>query len=129
MGSKTVFYQFQTTKSLSEVQDATSRALIPLGGQITRYGTGFQINQGKNGVQFSFSADFDAVVNITQQSQDKYEIICNIHWKMNALSILCLIIGLFVFGILWVIPLLSLFIDPSQAYQNALFAIPNILGQ
>lgn len=127
MGSKTVFFQLSSPYSLEKVQDAAYRAFIPLGGQIIKLGNGLSIKDGKEGVQFGFTADFDATLTINQPKPEQFELVCIINWKMNTLTIASLVIGIFVFGILWIIPLLHLFIDPSSLYQQAMHNIPYIL--
>lgn len=127
MGSKTLFFQFNAPNTLDQVQEAANKAFIPLGGQITKLGNGLRIVQGKEGVQFAFTADFDATLTINQTKDDQFDMICAVNWKMNSLSIACLIIGIFVFGILWVIPALSLFIDPSSRYNQAMYSVPSFL--
>lgn len=127
MGSKTLFFQFSSPHTLEQVQEAGFKAFLPLGGQITKLGNGLRIIQGKEGIQFGFSADFDTSLTINQTKEEQFDLICAVNWKMNSLSIACLIIGFFVFGILWIIPLLSLFIDPSGKYNQALFSIPGLL--
>jgi hypothetical protein len=129
MGSKTVFYQFDSPHTKEEVQDAAMRAFLPLGGQIIKMNNGLSIKDGKEGVQFGFTADFEANLMINQPKQDHYELVCTINWKMNTLTIACLIIGIFVFGILWIIPVLFLFIDPSSLYQQTLVNIPFLLDK
>ena len=124
MGSKILFQQVVCENSFDEVKEATIQALSILGGQINRIGNGFQVDQGKNGVQFGFAADISATVNIIESAPSKFDITCSLNWKMNNLSIICLIVGIFVFGILWIVPLLYLFVDPGQAYQAALNSIP-----
>ena len=129
MGSKTLFFQIETKKSLAEIQEAATRAFMPLGGQIMKVGTGLNIKQGKEGVQFGFAADFDATLMIRESSPEHYELMCTVNWKMNTLSIVCLVVGIFVLGVLWIIPILGMFIDPSSAYNKALYTIPAILDQ
>ncbi len=127
MGSKMVFHQIESNKPIEEIVEAATKALSPLGGQINPTVNGLQIIQGKNNIQFGFAADFDAILLINKSNSDKYTLNCTISWKMSTVTIACLIIGLFVFGILWIVPLLYLFIDPSQQYQNALMSISSYL--
>ena len=127
MGNKTVFYQLDSNKSLEEIKVASQKALMLMGGTIQDRGDGFQITQAKNGINFSFTADFDTFVNIRESKPGKYEFLINANWKPNALFWACLVIGFFIFGILWIVPLLYLFIDPTSAYQQALFTINNFL--
>ena len=127
MGSKMVIHQIESKKTIEEITSAATKALSPLGGQINPLGNGLQIIQGKNNVQFGFAADFDAMLLINQTGPDKYTLNCTINWKMSAATIACLIIGFFVFGILWIVPLIFLFIDPSQQYQTALMSITSYL--
>lgn len=127
MGSKLVFYQLETDKSMDEVKQAAVRAFTMLGGQVKPFGAGLQIIEGKNGVQFGFAADFDALFTINESKPGKYDLSCAVNWKMNTTTIICLVVGIFVFGILWIIPLLYLFIDPSQVYQTTLMSIKSYL--
>lgn len=128
MGNKTIFYQVDAdNKSLEEVKAATQKALSMLGGVIQDRGDGFQINQAKNNINFSFSADFETFVSIRESKPGKFEIFVNSNWKPNAIFWVCLVVGFFIFGILWIVPILYLFIDPTSAYQQALFTINNFL--
>jgi hypothetical protein len=127
MGSKTVYYILDTDKPIEQVRDALKKSLMFLGGTTFEVGDGFQVKQGMNNVNFAFTANFDAQVNVRQSTANRYEIFSTINWSPNGLFWACLIIGFFVFGILWVIPLLYLFIDPSQAYQQAFFQAQSML--
>jgi len=126
MGSKTVFYTMDSDKSVEQVRDAAKKSLLFLGGTLLEQREGFQIKQGTNGVNFAFAANFDALINVRQSAPNKYEFFATINWSPNSVFWVCLIIGFFVFGILWIIPLLYLFIDPSPAYQLALFRIQSL---
>jgi hypothetical protein len=127
MASKTVFYQFESTKNLVEVKQAVRKASSFLGGSIIERGDGFEIQQGVNGVNYAFAANFNAYININQTNPGKYQIQATINWNPNTLFWVCLVIGFFIFGILWIVPLLYLFIDPTSAYQQALFRVPSFL--
>lgn len=127
MGNKTVFYQVDSDKSLEEVKVATQKALSMMGGMILDRGDGFQINQANKNINFSFTADFETFVSIRESKPGKYDILVSASWKPNALFWICLIVGFFIFGILWIVPLLYLFIDPTSAYQQALFTVNNFL--
>lgn len=127
MGSKVLFTQVHTNASLEQVIDTLSQTVTPLGGIVTKLNNTLHINGGKEGVQFGFAADFDSQTIVQQTAADSYNITMNIHWKMNTLTIICLILGIFVFGILWIIPLLYLFIDPTTAYNNSLILLQSKL--
>ena len=127
MGSKTIFHSFTSENSLAQVQEATRKSLMLLGGTILEFGEGFQLKGGENGVNFAFTADIEATINVRETSPNKYDLFAAINWKPNGVFWACLIIGFFVFGILWIIPLLYLFIDPSQPYQQMLYRIQSIL--
>lgn len=120
MGSKTLYTEIKTTKPMSEVQDAMRDAFKSLGGTLTETPMGLNIKEGTNGVSFAFSASFDATANLRQINDENYELACSINWSLSVLSVLCLIIGFFVFGILWIVPLLYLFVNPTDAYQQVL---------
>jgi len=127
MGSKTIFHQIETTKPLDEVKAAAEKVLTMMGGTVIDRGDGFQVNQAKNGINFSFTADFETFVSIRENKPGKYEFLVNASWKPNALFWVCFVVGFFIFGILWIVPFLYLFIDPTPAYQQALFSINNFL--
>ena len=128
MASRTVFHIIETTKSLQEVSDACKKSLMLLGGQLIPQGNTIIVKQGINGVNFAFAANFEAYINIRQSDSSKYEFTGTINWSPNSTFWACLIIGFFVLGILWIIPLLYLFIDPTQAYQQAFFRIQSFLN-
>jgi hypothetical protein len=127
MGSKVLFTQVHTSASLEQVVDTLAQTVTPLGGTVAKLNDTLQINGGKEGVQFGFAADFDSQTIVQKTAADTYNITMNIHWKMNTLTIICLIVGFFVFGILWIIPLLYLFIDPTTAYNNSLILLQSKL--
>lgn len=127
MGNKTIFYTLETDKSLSEVKEATKRSLMFLGGTLYEQGDTFQIKQGANGVNFAFTANIEAVINLRQSTPGKYEFFGTLNWSPNAMFWICLIAG-FVIVIPWLIPLLYLFIEPSNAYQQALFRVQGMLS-
>lgn len=120
MGSRVLYTNLISSASVEEVVDTLSTIVTPLGGTSSIINNTLLIHDGKEGVQFGFTADFDSQIIVQQTAEDSYNIITNIRWKMNTLTIICLIVGFFVFGILWIIPLLYLFIDPSLPYNNCL---------
>lgn len=126
MGTKTVFYTIESENSLAEMKAKIKQSLLFLGGTLVDYDAGFQLKQGTNGVNFAFAANFEAMINVRQSAPNKYEIWCAINWSPNTLFWICLAVGIFVFGILWIVPILYLFIDPTSAYQNALFRIQSM---
>ena len=128
MGSKTVFHTLETDKSLPQVREALMRSLMFLGGTLTGQGDGFQVMQGVNGTSLAFTAKMEAFVNVRQSAPNKYEFFGTLNWSPNGLVWACLIIGFFVFGILWIVPLLYQFVNPVQAYQQALFRVQGMLG-
>ena len=127
MGSKTLYHQISTERGLDRVREATQRSLVLLGGSMMPRGDGFEITQGAQGVNFAFTADFSTFVNIVQSQPGRYDIMCTVSWKPNVVFWICFVVGFFVLGILWIIPLLHLFIDPTSAYQQALFRIQAFL--
>lgn len=123
MGSKMVFHTFENEKSLTDVKAATKRSLAMLGGTLMEHDNSFQLKQGTTGVRYAFAANFDALINVRQSAPSKYELTGTINWSPNRLFWGCLIVGAFVFGVLWIVPILYLFIDPMQAYQQALMRV------
>jgi hypothetical protein len=127
MGSRTLFSQIVTEKTPDEVKSAIITAFRSLGGTMENLPNGVTIKQGVNGVNFAFSADFTANIILRELKDKKFDIECSINWKMNMLSWICLIVGIFIFGILWIVPLLYLFIKPDDAYQAALHRVQTFL--
>jgi len=127
MGSTTLYMQVSTEKSPDEIKEAIKTAFNSVGGVVQTTPTGIEIKQGVNGISFAFAASFTAQVNLRHVKEDKYEIECLIQWKLNALSIMCLVVGFFVLGILWIVPILYLFIRPEDAYQQALHRVQTYL--
>lgn len=128
MGSKLLINQARTNKGKDAVVQAVAKSLSIVGGTQVQHPTGIQIIDGKEGVNFAFTANFTTDVTITPVSDDVYNIACNVNWKMNSLTIACLIIGIFVFGVLWIVPALHLFIDPSNVYNMALMSVQGNLN-
>jgi hypothetical protein len=127
MGSKIVYYQFTTDQPIDVVMNAAKRSLMLVGGEMQAFGNNLNITQGNQGVNFAFTANLEAIVSVKEAPNDQIEVMANINWKPNGIFWACLIIGFFIFGILWIIPLLYLFLDPTSTYQQALFSIPNNL--
>lgn len=129
MGSKMLYHVLYSDKPLEEIVSTIAKNSTILGGQITRLSeNSIKILNGKENVQFGFAADFDSVITVNPVENQRYDVMCNISWKMNTLSWICFIVGFFVFGILWVIPLLYLFIDPTKTYNNIFFITANQIG-
>jgi len=128
MGNKTLFTQLNSTKSDVEIIEGIKRAFQPLGGMVQIRSTGLEIEQGKNEVRFGSTANMTASVSVQPVNQTQYEIQCAINWSPNTLVWICLIVGVFVLGILWIVPLFYLFVDPTSAYQQALNRIQTYAG-
>lgn len=127
MGNKIIFHTLESKKSLVDIKAATKRSLSMLGGTLVEYESGFQLKQGATGVSYAFAANFDASINVRQIAPDKYELTGTIQWSPNGLFWGCLIVGAFVFGVLWIVPILYLFIDPMQAYQQAFIRVGGLV--
>lgn len=127
MGTKTVMYSINTQRSLPEVKQALIRALMPLGGVVTDMGEYVQIKEGKNNVNFGFTANFDAMVNIRQSAPDRYDFFGTINWNPSTIFWVCLVLGFILFGIAWIVNLLYFFIDPTAVYQQALYQTQSFL--
>ncbi|HOU24642.1 MAG TPA: hypothetical protein PKW05_11665 [Anaerolineae bacterium] len=128
MGSRNLYLQIDTDKTPEQIKEAMKTAFRTLGGAMHDRPTGLEIRQGTNGVSFGFAADLTASVDLRQVKENRYEIECQLNWKLNGLSIACLVIGIFVFGILWIVPLLYLFFNPESAYQQALHRVQTYLA-
>ncbi len=117
MGSKILYTQVRTSASLEQVVDSLAQCLLPLGGAISKSNNVVQLEGGKEGVQFGFTADFSSHAVVQLSGTDTFNITMNIQWKMNTLTIICLIVGVFSAGILWIVPLLFFFVDPASVYN------------
>jgi hypothetical protein len=120
MPSRTLYTQIVTEHSPDELKEAVRSAFRSLGGTMMDTPSGISVRQGVQGVSFAFTADVLAHVNLREIKENKYEIECQLNWSMNALSWICLVVGFFVLGILWIVPLLFLFLKPEEAYLQAL---------
>jgi hypothetical protein len=129
MASKTFVTRIHTDQAVVAVQDATIATLRTLGGSIQQNGIGFELTQASQGVTFAFIANFTTLVTIRSLHRDTYEVECIVQWSPNWLFWLCVILGVFAFGVLWVIPILYFFIDPTDIYQQALYRIQGYFPQ
>ncbi len=127
MGSKTVMYSLESDSSLEEVKNALKRSLIFLGGSMMDMGEGIQITQGVNEVKYAAGASLKAIITIQNPQPGKFNFFANITWSPNGVFWICLVVGFFVFGVLWIVPFFYLFIDPTPAYQQAFYRIPTFL--
>ena len=127
MASKNIFHVIETDRPYAQVKDAVKRSLMFLGGQMYENADGFQLKQAVNGVSFAFAANFDSYIQMRQTGPTRYEISGLINWSPNTLFWICLIGGIFVIGLAWVVNLLYLFIDPSNAYQQAFFRAQSMI--
>lgn len=123
MGTKVLTTQLNTDQPLAAVQEATITVLRSLGGSIQQNEIGFELTQASNGITFAFTANFKTLVNIRPLRRGGYEVECMVQWNPNGLFWFCLVVGIFVFGILWVVPLLYIFVDPTNAYQQTLYRL------
>ena len=121
MAAKTLYQQVTTSKNLDELKQTAMEAFRSVGGTMQETLDGFQIKQGVNGVNFAFTAKMDANVRLREiKPNEKYEIECLINWSPSVVVWVCLLIGLFVLGALWLVAALYLFINPGEAYMQAL---------
>ena len=127
MGSKTVAVIIDSEKPYEQVKSAVRSSLSYLGGSVQENGDQFLVTQGTNNVNFAFNANFKAMINIRQVAPTRYEVFGTINWSPNGLFWVCFIVGFFLFGILWIDNLLYLFIDPTNAYTQALSHAQNLL--
>jgi hypothetical protein len=127
MGKKVLFSQVETTKSIPEIISAAKAAFRSVGGTVDDTLNGFIITQGKDGVSFDFTADLRCTLGVKEIKPERYEIECQITWGMNALSWICLVVGLFFHLIPWIIPILYLMVNPENSYQQAMNRIPAYL--
>lgn len=120
MAEQILYGHLSTKKSEGKIKEAINSTFSSLGGTLTETSRGFHISQGTNGISFAFSANLQADVSLREIKAGKHEIEARLKWGMSALSWICLVIGVFVFGILWIVPFLYLFFKPTQAYQQAI---------
>lgn len=78
MGSKTLFTQVASEKSIDDVKVALKQAFQSVGELMIESPRGIEIKQGVNGVSFAFAADVSAQVNIRQVNDWLYEIECTV---------------------------------------------------
>ena len=98
------------------------------GSLLCIYAGGFIIVSGIQGVNFGSTANIRATISIKALKAGHYRIECIIDWSPSAVVWICLIVGIFVFGILWLVALLYLFVNPDAPYQLALDRIQGEVG-
>jgi hypothetical protein len=128
VGTRSLYGQVVTNKSFDEVKKTAASAFMMLGGTLVETPDGFQISNGANGVNFGFTAKFTAWVRIREVKAQHYDLECVINWSPAPIVWICLVVGLFIFGILWLVALLYLFVNPGEAYQQALFRTQQVLA-
>jgi hypothetical protein len=120
VGSAVTGVTISSSGTVDQVVDAVRVALQPMGGVVSRTPTGLYITGGAAGVNFAFTAKTTAQVDVRQVAQERFEVTCSIAWSPAAVVWICLVVGFFIFGILWLVGLFYLFYNPTQAYQLAL---------
>jgi hypothetical protein len=126
MGSKTIIHSIESGKPLTDIKEATKKSLMLLGGTVVDFGDGFQVKGGDSGIQMAFVADFESMISIQDQGNNHWNIMATISWSPNTIFWVCLISGFFLV-IPWIINILYLFVDPTQAYQQRLFMVNSFL--
>lgn len=117
----------KTEKSSDEIRNAVKKAFYQVGGQIIDTPDAIIIEQGALGVNCSFAIDISAKINLWKLKENTYRLECELKWKLNALSWICLFIGWFVLWFLWIIPICAAFVKPEPIYQRALNEVEQYL--
>lgn len=125
--TKTVYVGFTTDRDREDIKDATKKVLYSLGGNIRDTRHGFEIDQGSKGINFAFAADFHSTIDIKEKRPGSYEIGATVSYKPSMLTWLCFVLGWFFLWFLWFVPLVYFFINPTEAYQQALNRIESEL--
>ena len=129
MGSKSLYTQITTNQDQSGIWQAISTALSAVGGRQEPVPGGLKIKEGKLGVNFGFTLEMEAVVGLRDLGSHRYEIECHLKWKPASIVWICLIVGFFIFGILWIVGLLYLLAKPGEPYEQALHRVQGLLPQ
>ena len=129
MGSKSLYAQITTNQDQSGIWQAISTALTAVGGRQEPVPGGLKIKEGKLGVNFGFTLETEAVIGLRDLGSNRYEIECHLKWKPASIVWICLIVGFFIFGILWIVGLLYLLAKPSEPYEQALHRVQGLLPQ
>ena len=116
-----------TEKTPEEIREAVRRAFYSVSGQIIDTKDAIIIEQGTLGVSCAFSINMMAFIHLWRIKENTYRLECYLQWKWNALSWICFVVGWFVLGILWVVPLCTLFFNPLPTYQRALYEVQHYL--
>jgi hypothetical protein len=120
MGTKILYQQINTTKSVEEIKSALKKAFQPLEGTLMGTSHGVTVIQGKKGLPYGFTADLRAETQIRQIAANRFEIECDLTTHLNTLGWICVILGPLGGGLPWIIPLLYLFVKPEKVYQPSL---------
>jgi hypothetical protein len=127
MGSAILNHVIVTDQPVDQVFEATRRSLDLLGGLTTPTSTGFWVVQGVQGASFGFTSNTTADIQVRQLDARRYEVVARVNWQASAVVIVCMIVGFFVFGILWLVGLFYLLYNPTVIYQQALQRIETFL--
>jgi hypothetical protein len=115
----------QSQKSLLEIKNDAMHIFKSVGGMKMDTPLGFQIINGKFGVQMGFVANLTAVISIHQIKENNYEIQLFLSWNWASFMWVMLVLGFLSGGTLWLGLLLYLFFDPSQTYNQMLYRLLN----
>ena len=129
MSSKSLYAQITTNQDQSGIWQAISTALTAVGGRQEPVPGGLKIKEGKLGVNFGFTLETEAVIGLRDLGSNRYEIECHLKWKPASIVWICLVVGFFVFGILWIVGLLYLLAKPGEPYEQALHRVQGLLPQ
>lgn len=125
MGAAMVGVTINSPVSQIQLIDALGASLRSLGGLVTRTASGLHVSGGSLGVNFAFTAKTEAQFDVRQVAPDRFEVTGSLQWSPAAVVWICMVVGFFIFGILWLVGLLYLFYNPTQAYQACLLGLQN----
>jgi hypothetical protein len=126
MPTRYLVERIKTSKPPEQIREATVNAFRRYGGgyQFTR--DGFVYLHGKQGIPNGSLVNITSQFTIRKMDDDSYEVAASVSWTMNEWSIICIVLGFFIF-LFWIAPILYFTFDPTQSYQYALSRVQYIL--
>ncbi|NER08681.1 MAG: SHOCT domain-containing protein [Okeania sp. SIO3C4] len=130
MPNRVLYKDVRSNENLDTVVEYSIQEFRILGGSIRRPAENvIFITSGKQGVRFGFTINVQAKITIDQFQNGIFNIKCLLDWNPSPLVWTCLTVGFFIFGILWIVAALFLFVNVVNVYQQILDRLETVIGR
>jgi hypothetical protein len=121
MGIRYLNTYIESDKPFKELKDKAAEIFRSVGGSRFETPAGFQIIGGTLGTSMGIMASLTANIIMQEIKENKYEIQVHLNWGWSSQMWVLFGLGFILGGITWLIMILYLFFDPTQAYSQALY--------